>query len=328
MSRVLIVDDDLDNLLVACATLEAGGHQALGTTSPSEALELVRGGEIDAAILDIMMPRVSGFELLRQIRQCPEGARLPVMFLSGLTGSEAHVRGLRAGADDYLDRPYNPGELLARLERLLSRFGQSGDQLSGTLSGLGLADLLQILHESRRSGMLHLATPKSRGTIQLGEGRIFFVSFRGKTGRRALFELLEITEGSFGFAVAEGGNGAGPATDSAQPPIDLRSCLIESAWVADEYHRRIGLLPADDKRYLARVETLRVSSNRDLRALPLEETFEAIRRLERPSMSDLLAADLGPTRHVRLTVAVLLEEDQILCDRRSAGSDRAVNLSA
>jgi CheY-like chemotaxis protein len=317
MSRIMVVDDDLVNLMIACSALESGGHKAIGTTDPDEAIDLVRRGEVDAAILDILMPRMSGFDLLRRIRETPGAEELPVLFLSGMTDADARARGLSAGANDYVDKPFHHRELLARLERQLRRHAapDDHDHLAGDFKGLPLGDLLQLLAESRRSGLLRILSRGHEGEIHVAKGVIRAVRYRNRSGRWALLELLQATEGSFRLLDEEPPNSL--AAD-AGAPIHLRACLLEIAWVSDEMRRREGFLPEADTRYV--VTRDRPFGNHDLAALPLQQIYDAIRRMDRPTLSDLLALDLAPDDYVRLGFAVLVEEDLIQYDRRATDS--------
>ena len=85
----------------------------------ADALDYARSGHYDGIILDVMMPRMSGFEVLRQLRQ--EGLRTPVLLLTARSEVEDRIQGLDLGADDYLPKPFAMGELLARVRAMLRR---------------------------------------------------------------------------------------------------------------------------------------------------------------------------------------------------------------
>ena len=119
MARVLVNDDDPQMVRFVARLLETSGHDVVATSDPREVPELARACRPDAIILDVLMP-VSGYELLAQLRDHADTAPIPILFLSGLSEGEDRVRGLREGADDYLVKPFEPAELLLRIERLIS----------------------------------------------------------------------------------------------------------------------------------------------------------------------------------------------------------------
>ncbi len=117
-TRVLSVDDDPQALRYIRRTLDEAGYQALVTAEPAQCVELVREEEPDIVLLDLVLPGVSGFDLLQQIR---EFSSVPVIFLTGNDQGENAVRALKTGADDYITKPFAPSELLARIEVVLRR---------------------------------------------------------------------------------------------------------------------------------------------------------------------------------------------------------------
>ena len=125
MAKVLVTDDDPQILFLVRQALELAGHDVFSTDDPSEVLGLARATRPDAMILDVMMPSITGIELLGSLRRDPETACIPVLFLSGLGDGSDRVRGLREGADDYLVKPFEPAELVLRVERLMGRRGRA-----------------------------------------------------------------------------------------------------------------------------------------------------------------------------------------------------------
>ncbi|MBU8908025.1 response regulator transcription factor [Desertibacillus haloalkaliphilus] len=118
--RILIVDDELEmrNLLSIC--LKPQGYVIEEAVSGYEALQKVMDRTYDLIILDIMMPTVDGFEVLKKIREAID-EELPVILLTALGESEKVVEGLQTGADDYITKPFEPRELVARIESVLRR---------------------------------------------------------------------------------------------------------------------------------------------------------------------------------------------------------------
>ncbi|MGO4886777.1 response regulator transcription factor [Anaerobacillus sp. MEB173] len=118
--RILIVDDEIEmrNLLSIC--LKPHGYFVDEAASGFEALQKVMDHPYDIVILDIMMPTVDGFEVLKKIREAINH-ELPVILLTALGDSDHVVEGLQTGADDYIVKPFEPRELVARIESVLRR---------------------------------------------------------------------------------------------------------------------------------------------------------------------------------------------------------------
>ena len=116
--RLLLIDDDelLGPPLAAYFT--RAGFELQHATRPSAGLALLRSGGFDAAILDVMLPEMDGFELCRTIRKESE---LPIVMLTARGDVMDRVVGLELGADDYLPKPFEPRELLARVQTILRR---------------------------------------------------------------------------------------------------------------------------------------------------------------------------------------------------------------
>jgi DNA-binding response OmpR family regulator len=119
--KVLVADDNPLTLHAVQVSLELAGFEVVATTDPRSVLELARAERVDAAVLDVVMPEMSGFDVLRELRADAATEGVPVVFLSGLGEGGDRVRGLREGADDYLVKPFEPAELALRLERLIAQ---------------------------------------------------------------------------------------------------------------------------------------------------------------------------------------------------------------
>lgn len=114
-ARVLVADDNADMREYLARLLRAAGYEVELVTDGQEALDHVRGDVPDLVVSDVMMPRLDGLALLAALRTDPRTAAVPVLLLSARAGQEASVEGLRAGADDYLVKPFAAADLLARV---------------------------------------------------------------------------------------------------------------------------------------------------------------------------------------------------------------------
>jgi two-component system OmpR family response regulator len=117
--RILIVEDDVDASAAMCKGLSEAGHSCQTAADGEEGLKTARDGEFDVMVVDRMMPRLDGVGMVQSLRR--EGDQTPVLFLSALGEIDDRVTGLKAGADDYLVKPYALAELVARVEALARR---------------------------------------------------------------------------------------------------------------------------------------------------------------------------------------------------------------
>lgn len=120
---ILICDDDPDILAVLAAYLGQEGYQVLQAASGEEALQAVAAGEVHLVLLDVMMPGMDGIAAALAIRQV---SNVPILFLSAKAEEVDRVLGLNVGGDDYIAKPFNPVELMARVRAALRRYARLG----------------------------------------------------------------------------------------------------------------------------------------------------------------------------------------------------------
>ena len=115
-TRILVVDDITKNLQVVGTMLRNAGYEIMPTTSGAQALERVRVQLPDLILLDLMMPEMDGLEVCRRLKADPTTRQIPVIFLTASNEMEHLVSGFEVGAVDYVTKPFNPPELLARVQ--------------------------------------------------------------------------------------------------------------------------------------------------------------------------------------------------------------------
>jgi cyclic di-GMP phosphodiesterase len=118
--KVLMVDDNPTNLQVLQATLEGQGYRLLAARDGASALSVVAKATPDLILLDIMMPEMDGFEVCQRLKSDPATFEIPVIFLSALGQTEDKVKGLELGAVDYITKPFQPEEVIARVNTHLT----------------------------------------------------------------------------------------------------------------------------------------------------------------------------------------------------------------
>jgi DNA-binding response OmpR family regulator len=121
MATILLAEDDPDIRLLVTLKLTQAGHQVRGFGDGLSAVTNAREHPPDLAVLDIMMPDMSGIEVCRELRKDPATARIPVILLTALARETDITAGLAAGADDYIVKPFSPRDFLIRVNAMLAR---------------------------------------------------------------------------------------------------------------------------------------------------------------------------------------------------------------
>ena len=118
---ILIADDDPDILALVSFRLERAGYEVVQARNGEEAVQVALARRPDLAVIDVMMPRIDGYETTRQLRQQEETSRMPIILLTARVQEEDIARGFDAGADDYVKKPFSPQELGSRVQAVLGR---------------------------------------------------------------------------------------------------------------------------------------------------------------------------------------------------------------
>ena len=131
VQRILVVEDDPDIRLLLCRLLEREEYEVTAVADALGAMEQLGAGEPDLVLLDLGLPDVDGMELLGRIRG---RSTVPIIMLTGRTAEDDRIAGLRGGADDYVNKPFSAGELVARVQSVLRRAQPAADS-SGSSGG-------------------------------------------------------------------------------------------------------------------------------------------------------------------------------------------------
>jgi two-component system OmpR family response regulator len=154
--RILIVEDDQEAASYMVKAFRESGHVADHAPDGLEGYALAREGQYDVLVVDRMLPKLDGLSLIRSLRE--QAVETPVVILSALGQVDDRVKGLRAGGDDYLPKPYSFSELLARVEVLSRRRGGTpGEQ---TVYRVGDLELDRLSHRVARAGREIVLQPR------------------------------------------------------------------------------------------------------------------------------------------------------------------------
>jgi two-component system OmpR family response regulator len=147
--RILIIEDDREAAAYLVKAFREAGHVADHAADGLDGYAMAQGGDYDALVVDRMLPKLDGLSLVRSLRE--QGSETPVLILSALGQVDDRVKGLRAGGDDYLPKPYAFSELLARIE-VLGRRRRAAPAAETTVYRVGDLELDRLSHRVTRSG--------------------------------------------------------------------------------------------------------------------------------------------------------------------------------
>ena len=149
-ARLLVVDDEPNIVELLSASLRYAGFEVAGAADGQEALRLARTFRPDLLVLDVMMPEMDGFELVRRLRS--EGKRTPVLFLTARDATEDKITGLTLGGDDYVTKPFSLEEVVARIRAVLRRTAEKAGTTTASRLAFADVELDDETHEVWKAG--------------------------------------------------------------------------------------------------------------------------------------------------------------------------------
>ena len=125
--KILVIDDEPDIVELVSYNLKKEGFDVASAADGEEALSMIRRGNFDFLILDLMLPGIQGMELCRILRNDPKTAHIPIIMLTAKGEEVDRILGLETGADDYMTKPFSPRELIARVKAVLRRLSEKAE---------------------------------------------------------------------------------------------------------------------------------------------------------------------------------------------------------
>ena len=295
MAKILLVEPDSVVAAVLEDRLRVSGHQVRLVAEGSH-VEAAREQQADLVILDTASePAV---DALQALRGQPDTRTLPVLALSDRGEPADRVAALRAGADDYLVRPFDLDELLIRAERLLGGRGAER-MLQGDLATHPLWAVLQYLQQVRKTGGLRVRSGNASGTVELRDGEPVAARWQAMRGREAFLALLCAEDGTFRF---EGG----PPAAVQDERLPVNELLMHTAWLKDEMEKRRHLLPGTGEP-LQTLTDFPPRVGESFGNLPLQRILSRIHEQPGVRLFDLVAEEAEAPLTTRLAVAWLVE---------------------
>jgi len=188
-SRILIIDDMLSNIMILKKGLQNSGYQVFSALNGREGVILARKHQPDLILLDIMMPEEDGYQVIARLKETPETAHIPVIFLTAREDMESKLRGFDSGAVDYVTKPFNIHEIRARVRVHIQ---------------MGLATRYIVEHQSNQLRQLHEAQNailvKPQDIPEAGFG-IVYESLAQAGGD--FYEVIQLAPDIFGFFVGD-----------------------------------------------------------------------------------------------------------------------------
>jgi adenylate cyclase len=196
---ILVVDDTPQNVKLLADLLTAKGYDVSTAVNGEQALERVAAKPPDLVLLDIMMPGISGYDVCRKLRANPATALLPVVLVTSLDPNQERVKGIEAGADDFLAKPINQPELFARVRSLLRIKGLQDERLN-RLKSFFSPQLAEAIAAGKGEELLK--THRREITVEFFDLR-GFTAFTESTEPEEVMELLRAYHAALGRLVLE-----------------------------------------------------------------------------------------------------------------------------
>jgi DNA-binding response OmpR family regulator len=207
--QLLLVDADSRSVRVLEVSLKKAGYSVTTAKDGVDALAKIELSTPDLILSDTRLPKLDGYALVRKLKERPEWAPIPVVFLTSQKSIEDKIRGLELGVEDYLTKPIFVRELIARVNLLLARRTREGiafrhpatspgrTRFSGSVADMNVVDLLQTFEVSRKSGIVHITNGAARADVFFRDGKVVDATLGKLMGEEAVYRTLIWNEGDF-----------------------------------------------------------------------------------------------------------------------------------
>ena len=206
--KLLLVDADPRSVRVLEVSLKKAGYSVTTAADGLDALAKIESMTPDLVLSDTRLPKLDGYTLVRRLKERPEWATIPVVFLTSQKSIEDKIRGLELGVEDYLTKPIFVRELIARVNLLLAKRTQENiaanrsptsgrTRFSGSTQDMAVVDLLQTFEVSRKSGVVHLRSGEQDARIYFRDGKVVDAELGRLRGEEAIYRALIWNEAAF-----------------------------------------------------------------------------------------------------------------------------------
>ncbi len=240
--HLLLVDGDAKSLRVMEVSLKKAGFQVTTAIHGKDALEKVQISPPDLVLADTRMPEMDGFELCRVLKSDERFRHIPYVFLTNQKSVEFKVKGLELGGDDYLTKPIYIKEIVTRVKMILQKVEKERHEkretkagFAGSLSDMGVVDLVQTFEIGRKTGSIKLEGERT-GVIYFREGKVIDSELGRLKGENAFYRMLNTFEGKFEV-------GFQPVERPERIEMSTQGLLMEGMRRLDEWGRMLEQLP-------------------------------------------------------------------------------------
>lgn len=196
--KILIIDSDEKANGELQKFLVNEGFGVISAYDGSMGMQMINSYRPDLVVMEVDLPGMDGFELLDGLREKPELRQIPVIFVTRLTSENLMIKALEHGGDDYIVKPYNKLELMARVKSSLrrgKRFRQSESSTVGNLADISLPELLQTMELGKKT--VHLSLPDMGGDLYVEKGTLVHAKIGSSEGVPAIQRIVFLEHGYF-----------------------------------------------------------------------------------------------------------------------------------
>jgi DNA-binding response OmpR family regulator len=206
--KILIAEKEPKDVLELRKALIAAGYEVRIAANGPEALALVESFHPDLILAEMRLPQMDGPRLLQEIRNLPALQWLPFILSGSLKTLDERVSAMKLAVDDYLQKPFDPDETVARIDSLIREAelrdttpDRQARGFGGSLSEMSLIDLLQTLEVGNKTAVLRLRQVSKEGTVFITDGQVIDATLDDLETRRALLRMFTWTEGTFNVEI-------------------------------------------------------------------------------------------------------------------------------
>ncbi len=200
--RALVVDPDPEETTVLELRMVEQGFEVQQAHTAEQALKFLQSGEFEIAVTEVDFGGgTDGYALLSEVRKHDWGKKLPWIFVTSRSASADARRAFELGAADFMQKPVSADLLVAKLKQIMEReatqTGAISRGVSGSLTEMGLPDMVQVLWHGRKTGSLKIRSGQEQGEIHFVQGMIFNALWMTQRGEEAFYAMLRLQEGTF-----------------------------------------------------------------------------------------------------------------------------------